>query len=73
MSHNCQSNTVKACVDLDLRFQNIFERSDTTLMFFLFFKSTSVWRCTCILLTSAVMIQTFKIPITDTATTVSSI
>lgn len=28
--------------------------------------------CTCILLTSAVMIQTFRIPVTDTATTVSS-
>lgn len=28
--------------------------------------------CTCILLTSAVMIQTFRMPVTDTATTVSS-
>lgn len=36
-------------------------------------KSTFARRCTCILLTSAVMIQTFKIPVTDTATTVSSI
>lgn len=35
-------------------------------------KQRDVWGCTCILLTSAVMIQTFRMPVTDTATTVSS-